>query len=482
MTKKIKNPSSFSEMFKVNADELTDAGVLDPVLNVDTKLFIDPLLLSASLHKEIKKDAVASYTKRFTQLVTLLAGSNYTGDTAWRTAQRLLDFPEITGTCLGYGAASIRGRSWGHHIRDRVLTAAKETIDLGVRDPDLFMVVALLEDGVGPDLISDMTTNIILRDLEKFNARICASLKVKTELFTLPNGARARFPRNPLVSGKPAPVILVPIDILRDLPIATSWGDVGYAAAKNSALRRRVNTLIGEIWEARVRKSQKDAIRRNVYSSKEAFEAILDAIREVPALPYDSTTDPNGHLAWMLVHHTVAKAHPLKLSLSKNPSIDEVHAVVTQIIDHYRELVENKGLWKELWTGTKRRPEKSAQRIFFAVADSYCRANELDITPEADSGSGPVEFKVSSSYKNRVLVELKLSTNTKVVAGYEKQLSAYKKAEGTTRASYMVIDVGGMGGKDTRLIAVKNATVARGEPASVIEFVKGEQQQSASKL
>jgi hypothetical protein len=177
----------------------------------------------------------------------------------------------------------------------------------------------------------------------------------------------------------------------------------------------------------------------------------------------------------------VAATYPLSLALGARPTIDEIHAVVTTIIEHYRELVENKGLWKEFWSGTTRRGEKSAQRIFFAVADAYCRANDLDITPEADSGAGPVDFKISSSYKNRVLVELKLSSNSKVVDGYAKQLLAYRKAERTTRASYLVADVGGMGNKDKRLLKAKNDALKRGEPASVLEFVNAKRQKSASK-
>jgi len=195
----------------------------------------------------------------------------------------------------------------------------------------------------------------------------------------------------------------------------------------------------------------------------------------------DLLPDPEGYLAWVRKGRAVAAEHPLRLSHSRKPTIDEVQKVVTAIVDNYRDLVENKGLWKELWAGNKPRPEKSAQRIFFAVADAHCLANNLDISPEADSGSGPVDFKVSSSYKNRVLVEVKLSTNNKVVHGYETQLATYKKAESTTRATYMVIDVGQMGQKDKRIIAIQNAKRKSGDPVSSIAFVNGKRQESASR-
>lgn len=476
----IRKPTSFSDAFGITPAALAKEGVLDPVLNVDTKLFIDPLLLSSSSHAEIRNGAI-TYEKYFSILVRLLEKASTSTHVAMRTAQERLSFPEIQGTCLGYGAASTSGRAWGREITRRVLKSAKEIIDLGVEDPELFLVVALLEDGIGPDSISDMTTNIILPDLALFNERICKTLGVKTLPFKAHDGSIFHFPRNPLIKDKAFPVILVPLDILRELPIVTCWADVGDAASKNTQLRNSVNSSIGRIWENSVRKREKEAIRKTIYSNKKAFDTILETLRSVPKTPYDVNSDPEGHLAWVRIHNNVAKNFPLALSLRVNPTPSDVHNLVNEIIDHYRELVENKGLWKELWHGTKPRPEKSAQRIFFAIADAYCKANNLDISPEADSGSGPVDFKISSGYKGRVLVEIKLSTNSAVVSGYAKQLEAYKKAESTTRAIYLVINVGSMGNKDKRILDLKNDAIKRGESASEVLFVDGTQQKSASK-
>ena len=142
--------------------------------------------------------------------------------------------------------------------------------------------------------------------------------------------------------------------------------------------------------------------------------------------------------------------------------------------------MEKNGLWYLLWHDGKPRHEKAAQRLFFAVADAYCKANGLDISPEIDSGAGPVDFKFSSGYEARVLVEIKLSTG-KVVHGYTTQLEAYKDAEGTTRAIYLVVDVGGMRKKLETIMATRNAHVIQGLPASRIVVVDGEMKPSASR-
>jgi hypothetical protein len=84
-------------------------------------------------------------------------------------------------------------------------------------------VGVLGQEGFGPDRISDMTTNVILGDLLAFNDRILPSLSVPIEpiMLRLRNGRtfEAKLPINPFVKGK-SPVVLVPGDILRDLPIA----------------------------------------------------------------------------------------------------------------------------------------------------------------------------------------------------------------------------------------------------------------------
>ena len=116
------------------------------------------------------------------------------------------------------------------------------------------------------------------------------------------------------------------------------------------------------------------------------------------------------------------------------------------------------------------------------MAHCYCKANNLDLTPEADTGNGPVDFKMSSGFNGRVLVEIKLSTNSKLIAGYEKQLRAYAEAEETTSAFYIVLDVGQMGKKDQQLVAVKNREAKAGKPTSAIVLIDGQRRPSASKL
>ena len=148
----------------------------------------------------------------------------------------------------------------------------------------------------------------------------------------------------------------------------------------------------------------------------------------------------------------------------------ELARVVGEIISQFRNLIEKNDLADLLWHGSEPRHEKAAQLVFFAVADAYCRANDIDISPETDSGGGPVDFKFSQGYGGRYLVEVKLSTG-RVAHGYSTQLEVYKDAAGQCEASFLVVDVGGMGRKLQQIRAMRRKRIEAGEGASAIELV-----------
>ena len=481
---KIRDPKRFSDHYGVSAADLARLGVLDPTLNIDTRLFIDPLLLTESGHTEISGGARRTYERHFTRVIKFLQLTRGPSDVAWRAAQRLLSFPEIKWTCLGYGAQSVSGAGSGNEMTAQFIDTARQIVQLGVDDPDLFVAMALFEEGVGPDRISDMATNVIFGDLLRFNARVLKQLDVPVEsrILRLRNGQSfdAVLPTNPFIQ-EGGPVLLLPTDILRDLPIATDWSDVADAASKNLGIRMRVNQQIARLWEVKSRKDKRQ-LRSWAMSGKDQFDTFLDMIRTVDARPYDTESDPLGELVWRRVAATLADDEPFAIEQPARLDGDSVAGIVEQIIEQFRFLIEDRRLSEELYHAGRPRPERAAQRLFFAVAHAYCKANNLDLTPEADTGNGPVDFKVSKSFRDRVLVEIKLSRNKKLVEGYTRQLEAYKTAEETLKGYYVVIDVGEMGTKDHRLTAVKNRASKDGECVSPIIFVDGTRRPSASKL
>lgn len=159
---------------------------------------------------------------------------------------------------------------------------------------------------------------------------------------------------------------------------------------------------------------------------------------------------------------------------------EAVWNTVNLLVEQFRHMIEDRNMWRLLWDGAASRPESSSQELFYAIASSYCRANNLDITPEADTGRGRVDFKISAGFSARLLVELKLSSNARLVHGYEMQLQLYKRAEQTTNAVYLVVDIGGMGQKLEKIHELKRSALERGEKVSEIVVVNATRKESGS--
>lgn len=477
---KVSNPTTLSQHLDIEPSVLEGLGILNPTLAIDTKLFIDPLLFSQCAHQEISVGAVASYRTYFETVIKFLQLTLTKDDVAWRSAYRLLRIHEIQGNCLGYGANSIDGNAFGPILTERIMRVGKEIVGLGILEPDLFSAMALFESDIGPDRISDLAMKSALPAFVNFNERILGELGIQGEKFTI-QGVDGTFIQNPFHE-KPIPVILIPLDILRELPIARDWDQVATAARKNQEIRDRVNIHIGEIWKAKT-KRDKRKLRDQVLNSRDAFQALLDSIHEVSLTPYDSRNDPSGQLTWARAGAEFAAKHPLTLIVDPRASKSELlQVVVQQILDRYQYLIEERGLNKELYDAKgSPRHESSAQRLLFAIAYSYCEANNLGIIPEYELGNGTVDFRFAFGFKPGVLVEVKLSTNAKLVKGYTTQLEVYKSAEPEDRAIYIVLDVGRMGKKRKTLEMIRNETILNNERASDLIFVDGIIYPTASK-
>lgn len=475
---KITSLINLSSLNGISSELLDFLGVTDVILNADTALFIDPLLLSESRHKLINDNASKKYIQKFQRIKKFLHASTKVNDAAWKAAKKEFHFPEVSYTCLGY-SSTINGSAWGEQLIESTINTAKEIIVLGVTDDDFFMGLSLFEEGIGPDRISDMTTNIIFDELIEFTLLSNESLNLPTKKFTIKKTGKEFVSLiNPTNDG---PLILVPSDIVRSLPIVTDWSDIGIAAKQTNDLRDRLNRSVGGIWTTMTR-MEKDNARALALKSKEAFEDILELIRTVDKVPYDIKTDKNGEFFWRDIVKKATIDHPLDLNdFKKDLTEEEFIELVMKIINEFKDLVENKGIWKELWAEDgKPRREKAVQRLLFTVAYSYCKANNLDLSPESDSGNGPVDFKISKGFTKKIVVEVKLSTNSSLPHGYEKQLEIYKKGDDTNLGIFLIMDVGKLGKKFERVIQIRNKFLESNKTASEIILIDGNHKDSAS--
>jgi hypothetical protein len=146
---RIQNPLLFSQHFGIDPIKLKSAGLLDPFLDVDTQLFIDPVLLSHSSNELISVNAMQAFQTHFNNYIRLLSISKREGDAAWKGAQRLLDLGEPPENGLGYGGSGRSGSSRPDRIRDSMMKTSKEIIELGSNDPEMVSLMGFLKRKLG---------------------------------------------------------------------------------------------------------------------------------------------------------------------------------------------------------------------------------------------------------------------------------------------------------------------------------------------
>lgn len=430
---------SFSKIAGIKSSDLMDKGAFDPILNIDTRLFIDPHLLK---HSEIEEFS-SSYSNlhdHFKKIGKLLLASDSKGDVFWNKADMMMQWSEVKGLCIGYSSKSTCGSGIGPELRARLLETSKTIIDKGVFDEELFELVGMFQKDFGADRISDMTANIIRNDLKEFTLRILSELGIKLDDF-FEIDETSGLPINPFTSDV---IYLVPLTLLRDLPVALDWSNRDKVLAQNEELRSNMNELVGRSWREVTFTTTKDNLKKCVQTHPELIKDLIQIYKSKPPQYYDFQYDRAGEFIWVHISKLLTDQNPISLKLSEHPSIDEVEELVLCICAKFKSLIENNGLNQFLYDKDgKPKNESAAQLLFYGVAESYCEANKILLSRESNSGRGPVDFKFGTNMENSVLVEIKKSTNTSgLKKGIEKQLPEYMKSEKSKRAIYLVIDVG----------------------------------------
>lgn len=148
------HPTHFSTYFKIPKEKLSEFGVFDPILNQDTKLFVDPLILK-ECKNDFQKEAFQVFNEFFTTLLKKLMFSKKEGDGGYTQAKRMVKFPEYQYTCIGYAGSSNKGSGAGDKINDIIFEGAREIVNNAKDDSEAFLLLPLFYRGdIGGDRIS----------------------------------------------------------------------------------------------------------------------------------------------------------------------------------------------------------------------------------------------------------------------------------------------------------------------------------------
>lgn len=427
----------FSERFDV--DRGGDDDWFDPLLIEDTRLFVDPFRIWASNEPpgpwEGAHDELLEFFNRVLQLV-LRSGGNESS-LHWRKAEQLVDFPEPAEFCLGYAQGTTRGSGSGRGLGREMLSAAREAIRSGLREVEHFEELALIKGGVGADRLSDIVCNVLKHRFVAYTQDVCERHNVPCRQVPVRHSswdrvhlrwddAGRRLPVNPFSERA---VLLTPRAFLRDLPVVDPAEFWEYAWSNmNEELRTDFNYDVATNVDT-------DEIARLARRHPAAVRQYMSELEAGTHDPYDVEGDPRYEVSWWEDGQRIADEAP-------PPSIspdDDFPAFVAEVINVFRHSVEDRGDWELLWNGVRHVAERLVQKLFSSTAYHYCKANDIDLSPESNAGRGPVDFKLARGWTRRSLIEVKLANNAKFWHGIERQLPTYQKAEGVAVGFFVVV-------------------------------------------
>jgi len=461
-----------SDYFRIRDSALAKYGALNAIISIDNRFFIEPRLL---LHTNIPffADAAAKIEGYFERVIRLIEASQSENDLPSKTAHKLLQFREPHGFALGYGVNRPNGRGVGPTLAADLFNRAKQILNLGIQDPLLFEVLELFGDGFGPDLISDTQANILEENFLAYSQDIANKLKISNRTTRAINSRAYSIPSGPDGRG----IILVPEGILTPLPIEMDFESIEYATELDKSVRKQIS----ELFTLAARKPRRSSVAKVLFPHQRVMERLLESFRNSVGTKYDFELDPHGVLKWLELGVNSAKQNPERMTLKSKTPTALIH-IVNSLITKFKQNVEQNGLWKEFYReDLKPKHERFGQLLFFAVADAYCDANDLDISRESNGGNGPVDFKLSRGVEFKYLVELKLSSNPKLLDGYTVQLDAYEASEKTQRSALLVVKVNGKATQLEELIDVHKELRSRKKQCPDLFIVDATDKQTGSK-
>lgn len=461
------NKIFFSEEFGLQ-DRMDNLGIFDPIINADSNYFINIKRLRDTTIPEFSDsyEKINTYFREIGQL--LIAANGNQNHKAYKTAVKLFDFSEVDGINLGTSKGN-PGKGFGKMLREQIIRDASDIILTCSNQPEIFHLLSLFEDNVGPDRISDMIATLVHDEIVSYTLRSYNELGItdnKYPSYRFKNGIMI----NPYKKNKE--LLLVPINILHEIPIAKDWDDIDRVCSENHAIKEEINEMIRSEWYKMTTGQKKSEIKRQIFLNNTALDKIIEAYNNTDLDACDIMGDSEYFIE--KISHKYRDDYPIVFSDDK----DSYEASI-EICNHFKQLIEECKGYELLYNGDVARDEKTVQKALHMTAYYYCLANNLDLSPEPNAGRGPVDFKISRG-NDKTVIEIKLTSNKDTVHGFETQIEEYAKAENTDKKVFLMIE-NGHEIRARKVFSLYEEKVKSGEKPATIICIDAKHKESASK-
>jgi hypothetical protein len=452
----------FSTEFQINKINMKRTGAFDALLDEDSHFFINLKRLQATKVPEFAK----SYERinAFFTEIGLLLNAAKPDDKIYRTAIKKFHFPEVNGINLGFSSGRT-GNGFGPLLEAQIIRDAYQIVQTGSAQPEIFHLTSLFEENVGPDRVSDMIARLVAEDIIAYSKRIFSELGI-TDKTHKGYVFRNEIPGNPYK--KNTAIFLLPVEILHELPIARDWSDIDRVMRENEAIRNELNALVSDRWSKMATRDKKQYMLEWVFKNPARLKRIVDSYKRSSVEPFNIYSNIDYLISSLLN----------ELSFPEEPEASSSEAA-HHIVERYKEWVEYHRGSEVLADVTSRKGEKTIQKTLYATAMDYCDINNIDISPETDSGRGPVDFKISRG-TDKTVIEIKLTSNQDCVHGIVVQIEEYAKAENTENKIFVLVDNGVDSGRVEAVIKKREEMMNEGKHPADLVIIDATLKKSAS--
>lgn len=443
----------FNEYFGITPDEVDQHGAFNISIINDLPLFIDPFLLFNS-----PKPAYQLLHNDILQYMMFLRDKIIAGQVNDDLAKAWFMFPEVKQNWLGFSlqgnGGSGLGKDFAEALRANLASLftdfGKETITKGSH----IEKVCLVRSGVGRDMISDFTTNLlkdyICRYTEAFAVvHIAPELRSKVTInkaifnYETENWERRTYDL-PWKDGDF--FLLTPKDMLtRDenwinrTDMIRDFEKIP-VAIPDAELRGQVfNYFQNMLAKPQSRVTQKDkdtAAARTIIH----FPQLVDYYIKWKENTGEEASNISSEKVFETKRLFEGQVKMLQMNLAEHTSFyktgkstyDETH----QRLAYLKDVIENKGGHRIFYhQGVAIQRESDLQIIFRFV----WFGSPSDVGTEANDGRGPVDYKIARGAKDKTLVEMKLAKNTGLERNLQMQLPIYQAASDAKHGIKVII-------------------------------------------